>query len=94
MSLVFSQQIDSFTEKITFYPASHMVSHSPKPLTFHDNTKLLNIHAVLNFTDSGTHFSILNDSCSVLRQKFFDDLLDTVRHFQKVTHRLLSLPGF
>ena len=37
---------------------------------------------------------MLNNSCSVLKQKFFDDLLETVRHFQKVARRLLSLPGF
>ena len=94
LSLVLSQQLDSFTEKITFYPASLMVSHSPKPLTFYDNTKLLNIHTVLNFTDFGKHFSISNNSCSILKQKFFDELLETVRLFQKVARRLLSLPGF
>lgn len=94
LSLVLSQQLDSFTEKMTFYPASLMVSHSPKPLTFYDNTKLLNIHTVLNFTDFGKHFSMSNNSCSILKQKFFDELLETVRRFQKVARRLLSLPGF
>ena len=83
MSLVFSQQFDSFTEKATFYPASLMVSHGPKPLTFYDNTKLLNIHTVLNFGEFGRHFSMLNNSCSALKQKFFDDLLETTRHFQR-----------
>ena len=71
-----------------------MVSHSPKPLTFYDNTKLLNIHTVLNFTDFEKHFSMSNNSCSILKQKFFDELLETVRLFQKVARRLLSLPGF
>ena len=88
------QQFDSFSERVTFYPASLMVSHSPKPLTFYDNTKLLNIHTVLKFTDFGTHFSMSNDSCSEVKAKFFNDLLATVRNFQKVARRLLSLPGF
>jgi len=88
------QQFDSFSERITFYPASLMVSHSPKPLTFYDNTKLINIHTVLKFTDFGIHFSMSNDSCSDVKAKFFNDLLVTVHNFQKVARRLLSLPGF
>ena len=35
-----------------------------------------------------------NDSCSEVKAKFFNDLLATVRNFQKVARRLLSLPGF
>ena len=94
LRVVSSQQFDSFTEKITFYPASLMISHSPKPLTFYDSTKLLNIHTVLKFTDFGMHFSMSNNSCSDFKEKFFNDLLKTVRSFQKVSRRLLSLPGF
>lgn len=80
LSVVFSQQFDSFTEKVTFYPASLMV--------------LSNIHAVLKFTDFGRHFSTSNNSCSVLKQKFFDEMLETVGRFQTAARRLLSLPGF
>ena len=93
-SIVLSQQFDSFTQKITFYPASLMVSHNPKPLTFYDNTKLLNIHTVLKFIDFGMHFSMSSNFCSDFKEKFFNDLLSTVRDFQKVARRLLSLPGF
>ena len=71
-----------------------MVSHSPKPLTFYDNTKILSIRTVLNFTNMGVRFTMSNNSCSVFKEKFFDEILNTVRHFQKVTRRLLSLPGF
>ena len=35
-----------------------------------------------------------NKSCSVPMENFFDQLLLTVRSFQKVARRLLSLPGF
>jgi len=70
-----------------------MVSHSPKPLTFYDNTKFINIHTVLKLTDFGIHF-MSNNSCSDVKARFFNDLLATVRNFQKVAHRLLSLPGF
>ena len=35
-----------------------MVSHSPKPLTFYDNTKILNVHTVFNFTNLGKRFII------------------------------------
>ncbi len=89
-----SQQFDSLTQRVTFYPASLMVSHSPKPLTSYDYTKILSICAVLKFTDLGSHFSMSNNSCSVFKEKFFDELLETVRRFQKVARRLLSLPGF
>ena len=89
-----SQQFDSLTQRVTFYPASLMISHSPKPLTFYDNTKILNIRAVFKFTDLGTHFSMSNNSCSIFKGKFFDELLETVRRFQKVARRLLYLPGF
>ena len=94
LSLALSQQFDSLTQRVTFYPASLMVSHSPKPLTCYDNTKILSIRTVLNFPDMGVRFTMSNNSCSVFKEKFFDELLDTVRHFQKVTRRLLSLPGF
>ena len=62
-----------------------MVSHRVKPLTFYDNTKILSICTVLNFTDKGVCFSMSNDSGSVFKEKFFDELLDTVCHFQMVT---------
>ena len=91
LSLALSQQFDSLTQRVTFYPAWLMVSHSPKPLTFYDNIKILSIRTFL------TWVCVL--LCRItralfLRKKFFDELLDTVCHFQKVTRRLLSLPGF
>ena len=94
MPLSMCQRFDALTQKVTFYPASLMVSHSPKPLTFYENTKLLNVHTVLNFTELGKRLIMSNNSCSVFKEKFFDDILETVRRFQKVTRRLLSLPGF
>ena len=48
----------------------------------------------LEFIDFGMHFSMSNNSCSDFKEKFFNDLLSTVRDFQKVARRLLSLPGF
>ena len=88
------QHFDSLTQKVTFYPASLMVSYNPKPLTFYDDTKLLNMHTVLNFTNLGKRFMMSNHSCSLFKSHFFEQLLETVRRFQKVARRLLSLPGF
>ena len=67
-----SQSFDSLTQKVTFYPTSLMISHSP--LNFYDNTKLLNIHTILKFPDLGASFRMSNSSCSATREKFFDDL--------------------
>ena len=82
------------TERVTFYPASLMVSHNPKPLTFYKDTKLLKVHVVLNFTDFGEKLSMSNHSCSLHDRRFFDEILNSVHDFQKTLHRLLSLPGF
>ena len=82
------------TERVTFYPASQIVSHNPKPLTFNENTKLLNVHVVLNFTDFGEKLSRSNHSCSLHDGRFFDEILNSVHDFQKTLHRLLSLLGF
>ena len=89
-----AQNFDSLTQRVAFYPAPLMISHSPKPLTFYAETKLLNVHTVFNFTDLSGSFAMSNKSCSVPLEKFFDQLLLTVRGFQKVVRRLLSLPGF
>ena len=89
-----SQNFDSLTQRVAFYPAPLMISHSPKPLTFYAETKLFNVHTVFNFTDLSDIFAMSNKSCSVPLEKFFDQLLLTVCGFQKVVRRLLSLPGF
>lgn len=47
--VVYAQKFDSLTQKVTFYPGSLLISHSPKPLTFYEDTKLLNVHTVFNF---------------------------------------------
>ena len=88
------QQFESFTQKVAFYPASLMISHSSKPLTFYDYTKLLNMYTGLNFTEPCIRFTMSNHSCSAFDSEFFSQLLDSVRSFQKVLRRLLSLPGF
>ena len=82
------------SERVTFYPASLTVSHNPKPLTFYENTKLLKVHVVLNFTDFGEKLSMSNHSCSLQDGHFFDEILNSVRDFQKTLRRLLLLPGF
>ena len=92
--LIGCQDFDSFTKRVTFYPASLMISHNPKPLTFYHDTKLLNVHTVLNFTRLGKRFSMSNNSCSIFKERFFDQILETVRRFQKVSRWLLALPGF
>ena len=89
-----AQNFDSLRQRVAFYPAPLMISHSPKPLTFYAETKLLNVHTVFNFTDLSGSFAMSNKSCSVPLEKFFDQLLLTVRGFQRVVRRLLSLPGF
>ena len=92
--VVYAQKFDSLTQKVTFYPGSLLISHSPKPLTFYEDTKLLNVHTVFNFTEFGRSFAMNNRSCSPPMGKFYDQLLLTIRSFQKVIRRLLSLPGF
>ena len=89
-----AQQFDSLTQRVTFYPAALMVIHSPKPLTFYQNAKPLNVHTVLNFTGLGNRFLMSNNSCSEFKTRYFDHLLETARRVQKVARRLLSLPGF
>ena len=37
------------SERVTFYPASVILSHNPKPLTFYENTKLLNVHIDIGY---------------------------------------------
>ena len=92
--LIGCQDFDSFTKRVTFYPASLMISHNPKPLTFYHDTKLLNFHTVLNFTKLAKRFCMSNNSRSIFKERFFHHILETVRHFQKVSCRLLALPGF
>lgn len=67
-----AQNFDSLTQRVAFYPAPLMISHSPKPLTFYAETKLLNVHTVFNFTDLSGGFAMSNKSCSVPLEKFFD----------------------
>ena len=55
-----------------------MVSHSPKLLTFYENTRILSICTVLKFTNMGVRFTMPNNWWSVFKEKFFDELLDTV----------------
>ena len=44
--LVLSLQSNGYlSERVTFYPASLIVSHNPKPLTFYENKKLLNVQS-------------------------------------------------
>ena len=93
--LVLSLQSNAYlSERVTFYPASLIVSHNPKPLTFYENTKLLNVHIVLNFTDFDERLSMSNHSCSLHDGRFFNEILNSVRDFQKTLRRFLSLPGF
>ena len=90
-SVTHSQKFDSLTQRVSFYSASLLT----KPLTFYDDTKLVNIHTILNFTQFGRRFSMSNNSsCSQNVGRFFDYLFLTVRRFQKVARWLLSLPGF
>ena len=92
-AFVLSLQSNAYLSKrLMFYPASLIVSHNPKPQTFYKNMKLLNVHVVLNFTDFAEILS--NHLYSLHEGHFFDEILDSVRDFQKTLHRLLSLPGF
>ena len=76
--LVLSLQSNAYlSERVTFYPASLIVSHNPKPFTFYENTKLLNVHIVLNFIDFGERLSMSNHSCSLHDGRFFNELLNS-----------------
>ena len=52
-SVAHLQKFDSLTQRVSFYPASLLIGHSPKPLTFYDDTNLVNIHTILS-VDSTT----------------------------------------
>lgn len=82
------------TERVMFHPASPTVSHNSKPLTFHENTTLLKVYAVLNFTDFGERLSMSNRSCSLHDARFFNETLNSIRDFQRTLRRFSSLPGF
>ena len=41
-----AQNFDCLMQRVAFYPAPLMISHSPKPLTFYSETNLLNVHTV------------------------------------------------
>ena len=88
------QDFDSLGKKVTFYPASLMVSHSAKPLVFYSETKLLNIITKLTPIEIGPLQTLTASACSLSQIKFFDKILASVRQIQNVTSRLLSLPGF
>ena len=91
--LISCDDFDSFTERVTSYLASLMISQNPKSLTFYHDTKLWNVHTVSNCTKLGKRFSMSNRSCFVFKERFFGQILATVRRFQ-VSLRLLALPGF
>ena len=61
LCVIRAQNFDSLMQRVAFYPAPLMVSHSPKPLTFYAETKLLNVHTVFNFTDPSGSFAMSND---------------------------------
>ena len=71
------------TERVTFCSASLIICHNPKPLTFYENTKLLNVNLVLNFTDLRERLSMPNNSCSLHDGRFFDEVLNSVPNFEK-----------
>ena len=92
---VLSLQSNTYlTQRVTFYPATLIVSHNAKPLTFYENTRLLNVHAVFSFTDFGERLSMSNHSWSLHDGRVFVEILNSVRDFQKTLSRLSSLPGF
>ena len=68
--VICARNFDSLMQRVAFYPAPLIISHSPKPLTFYAETELLNVHTVLNFTDLSGSFAMSNKSCSVPLEKF------------------------
>ena len=92
--LVATQQYGSLNEKITFYPSSLVISHSAKPLTFYDNTKLIHVSVELPTLSMGEPIIFSNYSCSRLKTDFYNRLLNSLLQVQETAQRLLSLPGF
>jgi hypothetical protein len=93
-SITNNQQFGSVNQKITFYPSSLVISHSARPLTFYDDTKLLHISTQLATLPMGKPMSFSNHSCSKMKTDFFNKLLDSMSQVQQATQRLLALPGF
>lgn len=81
---ILSEQCNAhLIEGVTLYPTSLMVIHNPKPLTFHQNIKLLKVHVVLNFTDFSDRLSMSNPLCSLQDRCFFHETLNSVCDFQE-----------
>lgn len=89
-----SQQFGSLDQKITFYPTSLVISHSTKPLTFYDDTRMIHISLDLPAISMGKPMAFSNHSCSRLRTDFYNQLLTSMLQVQDTAQRLLSLPGY
>ena len=89
-----AQNFDTVGQKITFYPASMVISHNSRPLIFYNDTKLVNVMVQLEPISSGSFQPLSNGTCSSSEPLFFNLILTSIREIQKDIGRLLSLPGF
>ena len=90
----FAQNVDTVGQKVTFYPASMVLSHNARPLVFYRDTKLVNLVFQMAPLPMSSFSPLSNHSCSYLKAIFFNQILTSVREIQKVINHLLSLPGF
>ena len=88
-----TQQFDTAGQKVTFYPASLIITHHARPLIFYSDTKLINVATQLRLL-SPSPVPTFQTHCSPIQTQFLQQIINSVQQIQRMARRLLSLPGF
>lgn len=91
----FNVNLDSTGQSVSFYPASMMIAHNPRPIMFYSETKLVNVAMTLKPT-AVTPSQIFQTNCTDLPQltSFFTKVLKSVQSVRRVSRRISSLSGY
>ena len=84
---------DAAGQRITYYPASLFVSHTPRALAFFADTKLVHLSVKLKPLPPGPP-PTLNVRCSSHENEFLKTPLTSTAGVQRSIRRLLAMPGF
>ena len=88
--------LDPSGRTVTYYPASLLISHTPRALVFYNDTKLAHLTVPLKPIDTSYLMTSPNvtTACTPAEHQFFIQLLKSTARLQRVITRLLSLPGY
>ena len=91
-TVVASEQVafDAIGQRVTYFPEAMVLTHTPKTLTFFEDTKLLFVNADLN-SNLGEMQTKLETNCSGSQGDFFETVLDSMRILQIATRKLLKI---